>query len=306
MKSKQIIKSCHWEITKRCNLNCLHCISSAGSRKELNKGLVLKIIDTLKGWGCEEINFTGGESLIRKDIFDVLRKAKENNIKVNLLSNGILIDNKSIKQIKNCVDEIGISLDGASAKVNDRIRGRDSFGKIINAINLIKKHKIPITLYVTLCKLNIDDFKNILKLAKSLKVNGIRVNEITLRGKAYKNRGMLKFDKGAQLDLKQHLSDALKEDGYYDKDFLSDNSCEIDNKNIFISLRGYIYPCIEIYQQKPSCHLGNILGINKDDFGSQKDQRIKSKPKDCPYQFVVRDNFVLCLNNPSIKCGYEC
>ncbi len=302
MKSRQIVKSCHWEITKKCNLSCLHCISSVGSRRELDKELTLKVIDMLKSWGCQEINFTGGEPLIRKDIFNILEKAKENKMRVGLLSNGTLINNKNIEQIRNYVDEIGISLDGASTEINDRIRGRDSFRKIVRAINLVKKHKIPITLYITICKLNIADFENILKLARSLRINNLRINEITLRGRAYKNRNALKFSKSIQSDL----LNVLKKDGYYDKDFLFDNSCEIDSKNIFISPLGYIYPCIEIYQQKPGCHLGNILKIDKDNFRSQKDRRIKLKPKNCPYQFIVKDNFALCLNSPSIKCNYEC
>lgn len=304
MKSKQIIKTCHWEITKKCDLNCLHCISLVGSKKELSKKSILKIIDILKDWGCEEINFTGGEPLSRKDIFNILKRVKKNKIKVGLLSNGILVNNKNIKQIKNYVDNIGISLDGASIRINDKIRGKKSFRKIINTINLIKKYKILITLYVTICELNISDFENILKLAKFLRVNSIRVNEITLRGKAYKNRNILRFSKSTQLNLKQYLLDILERNNFYGKNSLLDSSCEIDNKNIFISPLGYIYSCIEIYQQKPNCHLGNILKISKNDFKLRRNRHVKLKPKDCPYQFIVKRNFALCLNNPLTKCRF--
>ena len=301
-----MIKTCHWEITKICNLSCLHCISSVGNRKELNKKSALKAIDILKDLGCEEVNFTGGEPLSRKDIFDILRKIKENKMRIGLLSNGTLINNQNIKQIKNYIDEIGISLDGASAEINDKIRGRGTFKKIIDTINLIKKHKIPVTLYITLCKLNINNFESILKLAKSLKVNNIRVNEITLRGRASKNKEVLGFSKSDQLDIQQYLLDIFKRTGYRNKDFLFDKSCEIDDKNIFISPSGYIYLCIEIYQRKPSCHFGNILKVNKENLRFRRKQQIKLRPKNCPYQFMIKDDFALCLNNASIECNYEC
>jgi len=304
MKSKNIIKTCHWEITKRCNLNCLHCISSVGSKRELNEKSALTAVDILKNWGCEEIYFTGGEPLFRQDIFDVLKKSKENKMKVGLLSNGVLINNKNIRQIKKYVDEIGISLDGASAEINDAIRGKNSLKTIINAINLIKKHKILVSLYITICKLNINDFENILGLAKSLKINHIRINEITLRGRAHKNRKILSFSKDKKLNLKQYLLDVFKKTGYGDKDFLFDDSCEVDGKNIFISPSGYIYPCIEIYQQKPSHHLGNISKISIKNFDFYINQFIKSKPKQCPYQFMVKDNLAVCLNNQSVKCKF--
>ena len=302
MKSSNIIRTCHWEITRECNLNCLHCISSVGSKRELNEKSVLNVIDVLKDWGCKEIYFTGGEPLARKDMLNILKKAKENRMKVGLLSNGTLISNKNIKRIKDYADEVGISLDGASAEINDLIRGRRTFGKIINAINLIKKHKIPITLYITLCKLNINDFENILRTAKSLKINNIRVNEISLRGRAHKNKKVLGFNKQEKLNLKEYLLNVLKKFDYQDKDFLFCDSCEIDDKNIFISPLGYIYPCIEVYQRKPSCHLGNILEINEEEFKLRRGQCLKLKPKSCPYQFMVKDDLALCLNNPSVKC----
>ena len=302
MKLKNIIRTCHWEVTKECNLNCLHCISSVGNKRELNEKSALKAIDVLRDWGCKEIYFTGGEPLVRKDMLNILEKAKENKMKVGLLSNGTLISNKNIKQIKNYVDEVGISLDGASAKINDLIRGRRTFGKIINAVNLIKKHKIPITLYITICKLNINDFENVLRVAKSLKINNIRVNEISLRGRAYKNKKVLGFSKQEKLNLKGYLFNILKKFDYQDKDFLFYDSCEIDDKNIFISPLGYIYPCIEVYQRKPGCHLGNILEVNKKEFKFRRDQCIKLKPKNCSYQFMVKNDFALCLNNPSVKC----
>jgi len=306
MKSKEIIKTCHWEITKRCNLDCLHCISLVGSKRELGKKSALRIIDILKDWGCKEIYFTGGEPLTRQDIFSIFKKVKENKMKVGLLSNGTLINSKNIKQIKNYVDEIGISLDGASIETNDIIRGSGSFKKTIKAIDYIKEQKIPITLYVTICKLNINDFENILKLAKSLKIKSIRVNEITLRGRAFKNKKILALDNRAKQSLMDYLLDATRKvNGKNKTRIYFSNSCDVDYDNIFISSLGYAYPCAEVYQKRPSQYLVNILDTNKQKFDLKRKKLLKLKPKKCPYQFMVKNNLALCLNNPSIKCDYE-
>lgn len=210
MKSRGIIKACHWEITKRCNLSCLHCISSIGSRRELDKKSALKVIDILKNLGCKEIYFTGGEPLVRQDIFSILRKVKENKMKVGLLSNGTLINSSNIKQIKNYVDEIGISLDGASPQINDKIRGKGTFQKILKAVSVIKKNKIPLTLYITINKINLDDFENILKLTTILGADNIRVNEVSLRGRAFQNRRYLKIPFQHTVSLKESLLKGLE------------------------------------------------------------------------------------------------
>lgn len=303
MNSGQIIKSCYWEITKKCNLKCLHCISSVGNKNEMDKGLALKTIGILDDWQCEEINFTGGEPLIRSDLFDIFKKAKEKKIKINLMTNGTLINNKNIYEIKNYVDNLGISIDGSSAEFNDRVRGKGSFKRMIKAINLVQKNRIPVTLYVTICKINLSDFDKILKLAKSLGVDNIRINEITLRGRAYKNRSQLKIN-NYQIGLKRYLLNILKESHYFEESFLFDSFCEFNKKNIFLSSSGYIYGCIEIYQKKPSRHLGNILKINKGFFKDQIRQQAKIKPKKCPYQLMVNNDFALCINNKLVKCKY--
>jgi len=61
-----LVKVCHWEITKRCNLSCIHCISSTGERRELKTKEALEVVDILKNFGCEELYLTGGEPFIQE------------------------------------------------------------------------------------------------------------------------------------------------------------------------------------------------------------------------------------------------
>lgn len=72
-----MIKIANWEITKKCNLSCIHCISTVGVKRELDTNKTLQLVEKLSNLGCKEIYITGGEPLVRKDIFKILKSAKE-------------------------------------------------------------------------------------------------------------------------------------------------------------------------------------------------------------------------------------
>jgi len=293
------ITECHWEITKNCNLSCIHCISSAGIKKELNTKSALKVIEKLDDLGCKELYITGGEPLVRKDIFEILNRAKEKKFKIGLLTNGTLINNGNIKEIKSYTDEIGISLDGSTTQVNDRIRGAGSFVKIIKAISIIKRAQIPLTLYITLTNINLKDFKNILRLVKKLRIDNLRVNEVTLRGKAYKNRKQLKINNRKHVNLERRI---LKTLGLKKTDIVKKDNCDVKPTTIFLSSTGYIYPCIEVFQRKPALHFTSILEPNFENIIEHLNLLSKFKKKRCPYRFIIGTSSTVCLNRPSVNC----
>jgi sulfatase maturation enzyme AslB (radical SAM superfamily) len=113
-------------LTNDCNLACTHCYMFSGKPNinELPKEEWFKIIKNAKENSIKSITFTGGEVLQYKDWFEVIQNAKENNITVTILTNGILWDEDKIKQAKDYIDEIQISLDGTDEKSNAIIRGK--------------------------------------------------------------------------------------------------------------------------------------------------------------------------------------
>lgn len=296
---KNLINECHWEITKACNLSCLHCISSTKTKHHLPPHKALFVINKLHELGCKELYLTGGEPLARKDIFDVLKLAKAKKIKTSILTNGTLINRKNIKKIKAFIDEIGISLDGSSPQINDQIRGTGTFKKIIKGILITKENKIPLTLYITLNNINLKDFEDILKLTKKLGINNLRINEITLRGKAYENRKKLKIVNRKNINLEKQLLAALKINR---KKVIQRNECDVKPTTIFLSPTGYIYPCIEIYQRRPPRHFGNILKVKPNNITEFTNLFLSAKKKKCPYHFHISPRSSICLNNQSIKC----
>jgi radical SAM protein with 4Fe4S-binding SPASM domain len=117
-----------WNCTRRCNLKCVHCYSSAGAKdpaEVLNTKQAKSFIRDLADFDVPVILFSGGEPLLREDIFELANFAKEQGIRTVLSTNGTLISNEVAEKIWNFgFAEVGISIDGIGDK-NDRFRGKN-------------------------------------------------------------------------------------------------------------------------------------------------------------------------------------
>ena len=130
-----------WEITYACNLQCVHCLSSSGTRdpRELSTAQAKAVLDELRNLQVFYINIGGGEPMIRKDFFEILEHAETNNIGVKFSTNGTYItaDNARRLASMNYLD-IQISLDGVDAATNDAVRGKGSYATAIAAMNHLR------------------------------------------------------------------------------------------------------------------------------------------------------------------------
>ncbi len=165
-----------WSITNRCNLNCKYCSRQNINSTELKTSEVLSIIEELKNLGTKIISFTGGEPLLRADIKDIINYTRRCGIFINVNTNGTLFSQKI-----NALDgirSVKFSLDGPP-EVNNYIRGKDSFQKVIEAIKLAKSRKIAVSIVTVLSKYNLDSIDYLINLAESLGI-GILFQPLTL------------------------------------------------------------------------------------------------------------------------------
>ena len=130
-----------WEITYACNLQCVHCLSSSGTRdpSELSTDQAKSVLDELRDLQVFYINIGGGEPMIRKDFFEILDHAETNNIGVKFSTNGTYITAENARRLAamNYLD-IQISLDGVDAITNDAVRGKGSYATAIAAMNHLR------------------------------------------------------------------------------------------------------------------------------------------------------------------------
>lgn len=132
------------KITMRCNSRCAHCNiwNMDFDEREMTSEQWFHVLDELRRWlGPLRMVFTGGEALLRDDLLSILEHAVHLGIKVELLSNGLIIDEAQARRIvASGIDQITISLDGISPAVHDRFRGEPGYhDKTVSAILLLNK-----------------------------------------------------------------------------------------------------------------------------------------------------------------------
>jgi mycofactocin radical SAM maturase len=126
-----------WELTYACNLSCVHCLSSSGRRdpRELSTSECLAVIDELARMQVFYVNIGGGEPTVRPDFWHILEYATAHHVGVKFSTNGVLITPAVAARLaaSDYVD-VQVSLDGATAEVNDTVRGAGSYAIAMRAM----------------------------------------------------------------------------------------------------------------------------------------------------------------------------
>ncbi len=155
---------CVWELTLKCNMNCLHCGSRAGEARENELSLeeALNVADDLIELGCQQLSLIGGEVFLYKGWEKIARRLTDNKILVNIITNGYLMGDKQIEEIKySKISNVIISVDGMTENHN-RIRNNEkSFSQIEKTIARLNQENIPIGVNTTLLDTNFSDLDDL-------------------------------------------------------------------------------------------------------------------------------------------------
>lgn len=177
-----------WKIVSECNLRCLHCFfhgkeTEYKAEQDLPTEKVMQIIDEFANMNVISVTLTGGEGLLRKDIFEILKKLKTKNIAVSLSTNAILITKEIAQKLGSIlnpvVDNIQVSIDGATAETHDKVRGIGAFEKTIQGINNLVEVGIYPSINSTATVFNISEMPEIYKLAQKIKAKKLTITRIT-------------------------------------------------------------------------------------------------------------------------------
>ncbi len=157
-----------WNITRRCNLKCVHCYALAKDRafdNELTTAQGKALLDDLAAFGVPVILFSGGEPMVRKDLPELAAYAVEKGMRAVISTNGTLITPEKARILKQIgLSYVGISLDGMQA-VNDRFRGvRGAFAAAMQGIENCKAAGIKVGLRFTINKFNLDEIPKMFQL----------------------------------------------------------------------------------------------------------------------------------------------
>lgn len=169
------------EVTTRCNLKCQHCSASAGMKgKDMKKEDLFRIVDILSENGIQNFDIGGGEPLIRKDIFDIVKKCCNNFHTVVVATNGTLIGREEAQALAEYWNLfVQVSLDSHTSHFHDHFRGVEgAFEKTISGIYNLMSEGIHTRIEIVLSKDNVKTFEEILLLANELGVRGINYDVV--------------------------------------------------------------------------------------------------------------------------------
>ena len=172
-------------LTNRCNSRCLHCHSwkLRPDSEELSTREWERVLHQMRAWlGRINILMTGGETLLKQDGVHLAAYAASKGFIVEFLSNGYLIDSETAKElVKSGVTRITLSLDGSTADIHDRIRGRNGFyDRVTNAFRFLVREKedqksdVVLWAKTSIMSYNVHDLTNIAGLALDLGISGVK------------------------------------------------------------------------------------------------------------------------------------
>jgi heme d1 biosynthesis radical SAM protein NirJ len=181
-----------WNLIRRCNLTCKHCYSISADSDfagELTTDEAFRVMNDLKAFRVPVVILSGGEPLLRPDLFDIARRAKAMGFYVGLSSNGTLIDASNIDAIAGIgFDYVGVSLDGLAATHDAFRRRQGAFDASLAGIRLCAARGIKVGVRYTMTEDNAHDLPALLRLVEDEGIAKFYFSHLNYAGRGNRNR----------------------------------------------------------------------------------------------------------------------
>ncbi|MEQ8253536.1 MAG: heme b synthase [Smithellaceae bacterium] len=172
-KKENIVRMIAWEVTRSCNLNCVHCRAAAHRGPypgELSTDKCLALIDEIEAVSSPVIILTGGEPLLRPDIFDLAAHGTKKGLRMVMATNGTLVDQAvAQKMIASGIQRVSISIDGKDASSHDAFRKQPgAFDGAMRGMEAMKAVGMEFQINTTITSANLHEIKDIHNLTLKL------------------------------------------------------------------------------------------------------------------------------------------
>ncbi|MGB9928413.1 MAG: 12,18-didecarboxysiroheme deacetylase [Methanosarcina sp.] len=221
-----------WNMTRRCNLKCVHCYAQAKDiefKNELSTEEGKALIDDLAEFGSPVMLFSGGEPTLRKDLPELAAYAREKGMRAVISTNGTLIDKELAKKLKDVgLSYVGVSLDGIR-ETNDKFRGqKGAFDAALRGLHNCQEEGIKVGLRFTINKQNVADIPAIFELLEKEKIPRICFYHLVYagRGSEMVNEDLSLEESRKAVDLILEKTRQLHEKGFPAEVLTVDNHCD--------------------------------------------------------------------------------
>ncbi|NDL66054.1 PqqD family peptide modification chaperone [Acerihabitans arboris] len=251
---KPQLTNLHIEITSKCNERCIHCyIPHENKISNIDSKLFYSILEQCKKMRVLHLTLSGGEPMLHKNFCDFLRKCREYEFSVNVLSNLTLLDNEILNEMKaNPLLGVQVSLYSMNPAIHDEITKRKgSFEKTKNAILELIKNNIPLQISCPIMQLNKKNYGDVIKWAEKYNVHAGADYVLIARYNHTTNNLNCRLSVN---EVKEVISSKVTNNAEYFKEMKleyenkknitsSDFVCSVCNSSLCIEDNGNVYPC---------------------------------------------------------------
>lgn len=183
--NKRKLTHIRWDITTKCNLNCVHCYAANlyPYKNDLPLDKIKQIIDNMQNPGVEAIAFYGGEPLIRNDIVDIIAYCTRKEIQSMVVTNGLLLEEVIDQLVGAGLSGVAVSLDGATSQTYEKIRGNVHFDKIVKSFKRLSdlgiKHR---AINTVIMRENVHETEQFIRLASECKATSLNFDGLGIEG----------------------------------------------------------------------------------------------------------------------------
>jgi len=197
-----------WNCTRSCNLRCVHCYSQSQCQHyegELTTDEGKRLLDSLAAFGAPVVLFSGGEPLMRHDLYELVQYANAAGLRAVISTNGTLITPEAAERLKNFnLSYVGVSRDGTE-KVNDMFRGVEgAFARAIAGIRACLSVGLKVGLRFTLNRRNVDEIPAIFRILEEEKIPRVCFYHLV-----YAGRGSALIDEALDLERTRAAVDQI-------------------------------------------------------------------------------------------------
>ncbi|MFH1076412.1 MAG: radical SAM protein [Pseudomonadota bacterium] len=162
-----------WEVTEKCNLHCIHCRCSsdlAAPSGDFTTNEAFRLLDDIASYCKPVLVLSGGEPLLRPDIFEIAKYGTGLGLKMAMATNGVLVTDKRVSQMKDAGLRIcSLSLDGSSEEIHDDFRKqKGAFKAVLRAAECFRQNNMEFLINSSFTRRNQHDIENVYQLSKKI------------------------------------------------------------------------------------------------------------------------------------------
>lgn len=247
---EQRLQTVYYAITEGCNLRCPYCYASAAKARpgELATHEAADLIDQAADMGAEEFIFTGGEPMLRPDLFELAARSRDRGLRTNLITNGTVIKTAEIAdRVASHFSVVTVSIDGGTPEIHERTRGRGTFRSVSRALRLLNDAGVEPKINHVVGPNNVDHLDDLVTFLSAYRIRQTRMVFHAPLGRGLhdgQDLGWNNYRRIHEFSWGSPRAKVVLPDGpRFTKPCAIKGNCGFGGREIYVNSSGEVFPC---------------------------------------------------------------